>query len=395
MDSRLAEKKTMNTLGFDHIIVGAGLAGGVLARKLAEERGERVLVLDRRKHIGGNAYDYTNDKGIRVQKYGPHVFHSNSDKAYGFILQYCTAIPYRTRCEAVLDGISTPSPFNFKTIDQFYPDEKAAELKSKLLEAYPGREEVTVLEMLQAEDEDIRQHAELLFEKDYRPYTAKQWALQPSEIDPSVLKRVPIVLSYRDTYFGDKYEFMPKGGFEAFFECLLDHPNIAVQLDIDALEHLTVASGQNVFLFDGKETEIIYTGAIDELFGYRFGVLPYRSLQFEFESMQIKSFQRAAIVAYPQEEGYTRITEYTKMPEQDGNGWTSVAYEYPVKYENKENEPYYPVLTEKSQQVYQKYAAYAKNFRNLVLCGRLADYKYYNMDQIILRAMEVFRAIGE
>lgn len=378
---------------YDYIIVGAGLTGGIIARKLAEEKGKRILIVERRKHLAGNTYDYTDEHGVKVQKYGPHVLHTNSDKVYQFITEYCTPIDYRTKCEAIIDGISTPSPFNFKTIDQFYSVDEARKLKEKLIEYYDHRPSVTVVEMLEASDHDIRGFAEFLFEKDYKLYTAKQWNLDPSDIDPSVLKRVPIVLSYGDTYFYDKYEFMPKDGFEEMFKSIIGHPNIEVKTNFDALDHVEIDEENDRILFDGQEVKLVYTGAIDELFNYKYGILPYRSLNFDFRSVHEDSFQPVAIVAYPQVEGYTRITEYTKMPFQNCNGWTCAAYEYPVPYDKKAeigNEPYYPVLTNESMEKYAKYKEYASQFKNLVLGGRLAEFKYYNMDQVILRALEIY-----
>lgn len=386
----------MNIDKFDYIIVGAGLSGAIIARKLAEEKRKKVLILERRNHVAGNTFDFDDEHGIKVQRYGPHVFHTNSDDVYNFVTRYCDTELYRTHCEAVIDNISTPSPFNFKTIDQFYDNNTAESLKQLLLKYYDNREEVTVVEMLSAEEQSIRHFAEFLFEKDYKLYTAKQWNLHPDEIDPSVLKRVPIVLSYRDTYFNDKYEFMPKGGFVAFFQKLLDHPNITVQLCFDALPHLKIDEDQGCVLFDGKLANIVYTGAIDELFEYKYGVLPYRSLNFKYMSFDKKSFQNVAIVAYPQVDGFTRITEYTKMPIQHSKDFTSVAYEYPVPYDREAvigNEPYYPVLTESSQVMYRKYSEHTNHISNLTLCGRLAEFKYFNMDQVILRALEVYKSM--
>lgn len=376
---------------YDYIVVGAGLAGGILARKLAEESNKKILIVERRNHIAGNTFDYNDEHGVKVQKYGPHVLHTNIDKVYEFITKFCEPINYRTKCEAVIDSISTPSPFNFKTIDQFYSAEDSEALKKKLLEYYNNRPSVTVVEMLEAGDNVIKGFAEFLFEKDYRPYTAKQWNLKPEEIDPSVLKRVPIVLSYGDTYFYDKYEFMPKDGFVEMYRNIIDHPNIAICLGVDALQHISFID--NRVLYDREEVKLIYTGAIDELFNYKYGVLPYRSLKFDFKSINSDSFQNAAIVAYPQVDGYTRITEYTKMPFQYCDGWTCIAYEYPVNYDKNAvvgSEPYYPVLTVESLQTYQKYLEYSKQFKNLVLCGRLADFKYYNMDQVILRTLNLY-----
>lgn len=380
---------------YDYIIVGAGLAGGVVARKLAEN-GKRILIVERRNHIAGNTYDYCNVKGIKVQKYGPHAIHTDNEEVYKFIAQFCEPVAYQTKCETVIDDLCTPSPFNFKTIDQLYPEEDAKILKEKLLSFYKGKASVTIVEMLKAPDDDIRSFAEFLFEKDYRPYTAKQWNLDPAEIDPSVLKRVPIVLSYSDTYFYDRYEFIPKDGFAALYDNMIAHPNIDIELNVDGLKQITFDLDNKKIFYNGNGIHIIYTGAIDELFRYRFGILPYRSLFFVYKSVRLESYQNVAIVAYPKAEGYTRITEYTKMPYQDGLGWTTIAFEYPVNYDKnakKGNEPYYPVLTKESQRVYKKYKEFADQFKNLTLIGRLAEFKYYNMDQVILRAIEVAKVI--
>ena len=383
-------------MNYDYIIVGAGLAGGILARKLAENNQKKVLIVERRNHIAGNTFDVTDDNGVKVQLYGPHVLHTNNDEVYQYITQFCEPIEYRTKCEAVIDGISTPSPFNFKTIDQFYEKETAERLKRKLIEYYPDRNSVTVVEMLESVDMEVKAYAEFLFEKDYRLYTAKQWNLQPEEIDPSVLKRVPIVLSYGDTYFYDKYEFMPKDGFTNMYHNIINYSGIDIQLGEDALTHITIDEDQNSVLYDGERVNLIYTGAIDELFNYKYGVLPYRSLYFEYKRVNVKSFQNVSIVAYPQVEGYTRITEYTKMPYQDCGNHTTVAYEYPVAYDKKKevgNEPYYPVLTDESQKCFDAYKKFASRFENLILCGRLADFKYYNMDQVIMRTIDLYNSL--
>lgn len=379
---------------YDYVVVGAGLSGGVLARMLAEENDKKILIVERRNHVAGNTYDYLNDYGIKIQKYGPHVFHTNYKKVYDFITKFCEPINYSTKCEAIIDGVSTPSPFNFKTIDQFYDEKDAKKLKEKLVNYYKGKSSVTVIELLESDDVDIKKYAEFLFEKDYRPYTAKQWNLKPEDIDPSVLKRVPIVLSYGETYFYDKYEFIPENGFSELYKKMIDHRNITIMLETDALEHITF--NDNKVLYDGIDLPLIYTGAIDELFNYCYGILPYRSLYFRHKNIMKTSFQNAAIVAYPQVNGYTRITEYTKMPFQENNVWTSIAYEYPVPYDKTSkvgNEPYYPVLTEDSIILYEKYAQYSKKYKNLILCGRLADFKYYNMDQVVLRALDLYNSL--
>lgn len=373
---------------FDCLVVGCGLSGAVIARHLAK-LGKKVTIWERRDHIGGNMYDYVDDHGFLVQKYGPHTFHTKERHLYDYMCQYEQWEPYKLTCGAVWDGTYTPTPFNFTTIDTFYPKDQAEVLKKKLAEAFEGRQTATVVEVLEHPDPDIRGYAQYLFENDYAPYTAKQWGVDPSEIDPSVLKRVPLRFSYNVGYFDDAYEVMPRHSFTRFFENLLDHPNIRVELGVEALEHLKVQDNQ--LLLDGEKLEIpvIYTGALDELFGSIYGQLPYRSVSFEWRYEDIDSLQDAPVVAYPQEPGFTRITEYKKLPVQEKAG-TSYAVETSLPYrEGEKMEPYYPVLTEASQAQYAKYKAMADQIPNLICCGRLADFKYYNMDQALDRALSV------
>lgn len=376
----------------DALIIGCGLSGAVIARHLAEQ-GKKVTIWERRDHVGGNMYDYVDAHGFLVQKYGPHTFHTKEKRLYDFMCQYEQWEPYKLTCGAVWDGIYTPTPFNFTTIDTFYPADKAEALKKKLTEAFPGQETATVVEVLAHPDPDIRGYAQFLFENDYAPYTAKQWGMDPSEIDPSVLKRVPLRFSYNVGYFDDAYEVMPRHSYTRFFENLLDHPNIRVELGVEALEHLKVQDSR--LYLDGEELHIpvVYTGALDELFGGVYGQLPYRSLEFSWRYSDSDSLQNAPIVAYPQEPGYTRITEYKKLPAQNKSG-SSYALEYPLPYrEGQKMEPYYPVLTEESQERYHKYQILANRIQNLICCGRLADFKYYNMDQALDRALQVCAGI--
>lgn len=376
----------------DCLVVGCGLSGAVIARHLAE-LGKRVTIWERRDHIGGNMYDYVDEHGFLVQKYGPHTFHTKRKHLYDYMCQYEQWEKYRLTCGAVWGGRFTPTPFNFTTIDTFYPADKAEALKKKLTEAFADRETATVVEVLEHSDEDIRGYAQFLFENDYAPYTAKQWGVDPSEIDSSVLKRVPLRFSYNVGYFDDDYEVMPRHSFNRFFENLLDHPNIRVVLGVEALEHLK-AQG-NRMLLEGIELKIpvIYTGALDELFGGIYGQLPYRSVSFEWRYEEIDSLQDAPVVAYPQEPGFTRITEYKKLPVQKKPG-TSYAVETSHPYrEGEKMEPYYPVLTDASHAQYAKYKALADQIPNLIYCGRLADFKYYNMDQALERALIVCKEI--
>ena len=338
-------------------------------------------------------YDYVDEHGFLVQKYGPHTFHTKKKELYDYMCRFASWQDYKLTCGAVWDGKYTPTPFNFTTIDTFFPVEKAAVLKEKLKKAFAGRETATVVEVLSYPDADIRAYAEYLFANDYAPYTAKQWGVSPAEIDPSVLKRVPLRFSYDEGYFDDPYQVMPEHSFTEFFENLLDHPGITVQLGVEALEHLQIQD--NRILLDGEPcpVPVVYTGALDELFGRVYGALPYRSLRFAWRYEEKDSLQNAPVVAYPQEAGYTRITEYKKLPVQEGHG-TSYALEYPLPYQEGQSvEPYYPVLTQESQQQYDKYRKLADAVPGLICCGRLADFKYYNMDQALERALDLCKSL--
>lgn len=372
----------------DCLVIGCGLSGAVVARHFAEQ-GKQVVIWERRNHIGGNMYDYVDAHGILVQQYGPHIFHTNQKALFDYMCRFEQWNDFKLICGAVWDGKYTPTPFNFTTIDTFFEGEQKERLKQKLKQAFAGRETATVVEVLEHPDPDIRGYAQYLFDNDYAPYTAKQWGVDPTEIDASVLKRVPLRFSYDQGYFSDPYEAMPKHSFTEFFRNLLNHPNISVQLGVDALEHLKVDDDR--LLLDGEALTIpvVFTGALDELFGGIYGSLPYRSLRFEWKHEHIDSLQDAPVVAYPKEAGFTRITEFKKLPPQDVKG-TTYALEYPLPYqESQKMEPYYPVLTEESQKQYAKYKALADRIPNLILCGRLADFKYYNMDQALQRALDI------
>lgn len=381
---------------YDVIVVGCGLSGAVAARYLAEEKGKKVLILERREHIGGNMYDYVNMDGILVHKYGPHTFHTTKKELYDYVCRYAQWEEYKLTCGAVIDGKYTPTPFNYETIDKFFSKECAEEIKASIETAYQGKKKATVLELLNHEDANIRKYAEFLFEKDYSLYTAKQWGVSPKEIDPSVLKRVPIRFDYQIGYFDDEYQAMPKKSYTSFFDSLLAYDNIEVKLGVEATFVLTLEEKTKKILFNGEVFEgiVVYTGAIDELFQNRYGQLPYRSLRFEWKTEEKRSFQDAPVVAYPQAEGYTRITEYTKLPVQEVGDKTTYAIEYPLLYEQgRKMEPYYPVLTKTSQEMYVQYQKMAATYDNLYLCGRLADFKYYNMDQALERVLEVVKDI--
>lgn len=375
---------------YDYVIVGAGLSAAVVARCLADD-GKKILIIERRNHLGGNLFDEKNEDGIIVQKYGPHTFHTNSDEVIKFVTKYAEFEEYHLKCEVSMVNKITPSPFNFKTIDQFYDKNKAELLKDKLLKNYP-QGKATVVELLESKDEDIAEYANFLFENDYSLYTSKQWGISPKEVDPSVLKRVPVEFSYKDWYFYDKFEGIPMGGFMTLMNNLLNSPNISKVINEDAIRHITFED--DYVLYDGIKQNIIFTGETDELFKYKFGKLPYRSLRFEYEKHNIKDYQTSAIVAYPSHDyGFTRITEYTKLPYQNCEK-TVIVKEYPLVYINGSNaEPYYPILTKDSQKSFEEYKKEASKYKNLTLLGRLAEFKYYNMDQCVLNALNKYKEL--
>lgn len=373
-------------------IIGAGLSGSAIAREFADN-GFKVTIWERRNHIAGNMYDYIDAHGILVQKYGPHTFHTNDKKLYSYICRFEEWVPYILTCGASWNGQYSPTPFNFTTIDTFYSKCEAEKLKKALKQSFGSRKSATVVEVLENKNPIIRQYAEFLFKNDYAPYTAKQWGVLPEAIDPSILKRVPLRFSYEEGYFDDIYQVMPKTSFLNFFNELLNHPNITINLNVNALNHLAIKD--NIIFWDNKPFGgiVIYTGPIDELFDLKYGRLPYRSLHFEWHYSDESSIQNAPVVAYPQEDRYTRITEYNKLPVQNVKG-SSYAVEYPLQYINgADMEPYYPVLTEDSQNQYNRYGLLVNKIHNLYCCGRLGDFKYYNMDQALKRALNVFEDI--
>ena len=377
------------------LVIGCGLTGSVIARFLAEKLNKKVVIWDRRNHVGGNMYDYYDEQGILVHKYGPHTFHTKKKYLYDYMCRFAEWKEYKLTCMAQINGKFTPTPFNFQTIDDFYDKKEAADLKKRIRNEFGNKATATVVEVLNCNDEKIKKYAQFLFDNDYSLYTAKQWGISANEVDPSILKRVPLRFSYDIGYFDDEYQVMPATTFTDFFKSLLNHKNIEIKLSIEALEHLNVDLQNNKVFIDGeyKDIPIIYTGALDELFDNCYGKLPYRSLRFEWKYEDIDSKQDAPVVAYPQAEGFTRITEYKKLPVQDVKG-TTYAVEYPLSYnENVKMEPYYPVLTEKSQRIYSKYLEKASNIKNLFLAGRLADFKYYNMDQALERALNVCKKL--
>lgn len=381
---------------YDYVIAGAGFSGGILARELAEKLNKKVLVLDRRNHIAGNMYDEYDANGILVQRYGPHTFVTDNAEVIQYINRFVPWHDYFITAQVEIDGKLMPMPFNYKSIEMLYEKTRAHSLIQELEKAFPGQRRVPVFSLTEHDSPNISEFGRLLCEKDYIPYTSKQWGINPEDIDKSVIERVKVALSYDENYMQQKYQVMPEHSFTEFFTNLLNHKNITVQLNSDILKYLKVNYEKNKILFMDAEVPIIFTGPIDELFDCRYGRLPYRSLNIEFQSHDRDYYQKAPFIAYPQAKDYTRITEYKYLTGQKKSDRTTISIEYPLNYDPEErvgNIPYYPVICEKNHEMYSRYRVLADKFHNLFVCGRLGDYKYYNMDQAILRAFQVFHNI--
>ena len=374
---------------YDTIIVGSGCAGATVARKFADA-GKKVLVLERRGHIAGNCYDEKDKIGVMIHRYGPHIFHTNNKEVVDFLSRFTKWHKYEHEVLARVNGEYIPVPFNLNTLYMVYDEKRAAEIEKKLIDTYGEGNKVPIMKLRENNDADIREVAEYVYSNIFLKYTMKQWGQTPSEVDQSVTARVPVVISYDNRYFHDTYQMMPEDGFTAMFKNMLDSDNIEVRLNTDAKEILQIKD--NKIYFEGQEYtgQVFYTGQTDELFDYEYGHLPYRSLNFEFESYDnMEYYQPKAVINYTVDEDYTRITEFKHLLGQRLDG-TTIIKEYSVPYEGKKEQiPYYSIINEENLNKYRMYKERADKITNLHLVGRLAEYKYYNIDAIIARALEV------
>lgn len=373
------------------LIVGLGFAGGVAARELAEA-GYSVLAYEKRSSIAGNMYEYTRSNGVRVHMYGPHIFHTNTKQVFNYISRFSSFYPYTHRVLGRINGRLVPIPFNFTSIDALFAPREADLLKSKLTASFGEKSRVSISDLTSHQDPDIAALGCFIFENVFVHYTAKQWGVPVSLIDISVINRVPVVLGTDDRYFSDEIQMMPLEGYTVLFENLLNHPNIHYLLNANAANHLNIDSESNVISLDGEPFNgpVIYSGPADELFGYSLGALPYRSLDMQFEDYPVDYFQNASVVNYPNEEKYTRITEFKHITLQVLSQKTTILKEYPVPYRpGGIFPPYYPIAGEENQIRYNAYLEQSRRFPNLYLCGRLAEYRYYNMDAAVERALIV------
>ena len=360
---------------FDYLVVGAGFAGSVIAERLAKVAGKSVLLVDRRPHIGGNAFDQYNEHGILVHRYGPHIFHTNSRDVFEYLSQFTEWRQYEHHVLASVDGQLLPMPINLDTLNRLYG------LDMNSFEAVKFLESVAEVRarVKTSEDVVVSRIGRELYEKFFRNYTRKQWDMDPSELDAAVTARVPVRTNRDNRYFTDTYQAMPLHGYTRMFENMLDHPRIKILLNADFCEIQESIPYRN----------LVFTGPIDEFFGYCYGKLPYRSLQFKHETVNRPVFQSEAVINYPNEHLYTRITEFKYLTGQE-HPKTSIVYEYP----QAEGDPYYPIPRAENDTIYKKYKALADQTSDVHFVGRLATYKYYNMDQVTAQALALFKKLS-
>lgn len=359
---------------YDYLIVGAGFAGSVLAERLATVLNKKVLLIDKRNHIGGNAYDHYDRNGILVHKYGPHIFHTNSKEVFSYLSSFTDWRNYQHRVLASLDGQLVPMPINLTTINSLY----GLNLSSNELTAFFESKAEKKKDITTSEDVVVSVVGRELYEKFFRGYTRKQWDMDPSELNASVTARVPTRTNKDDRYFTDTYQAMPLHGYTRMFEKMLDHPNIHIMLNTDYKDII------NEVIY----RKLIFTGPIDEYFDYQYGKLPYRSIEFKFETLDQETFQQTGTVNYPNDYGFTRITEFKYLSGQQHKK-TSIVYEFP----KAEGDPYYPIPKPDNTALYEKYQKLAAKLVHTYFVGRLATYKYYNMDQVVAQALSTFKKI--
>jgi len=361
-----------------NLVVGAGLSGAVLANLLATILDEKVLVIDRKNHIAGNIYDYKDENtNITVHKYGPHSFHTNNGKVWNYLSKYTKWHYLFLKTNVIIEGNCVTVPFNLTTLHQLFSQNLANKFEEKLISKYGYGVKIPILKLKEADDEDLKFLAKYVYENVFEKYTMKQWGLKPEEIDESVTARVPIYISYDNRYFQDKYQGIPINGYTKMVENILNHPNIEVLLNTDYKS------------INEKFDRVFYSGAIDEYFDYKFGELPYRSLNFDIQTLNKEYYQKTAVTNYPNNYDFTRITEHKYFLDEKSDK-TIISVEYPEKFELGKNDRYYPISNPRNHDLYDRYKKEAEKTPGLYFIGRLGDYKYYNMDLAVERIFEFF-----
>lgn len=375
---------------FDYIVIGSGLAGSVIAERIANVLNKKVLIIEKRTHIGGNCYDFKNQENITIHKYGPHLFHTDNEQVLEYLSQFTKWNKYQHKVLAFIDGKKVPIPFNLNSIKMLFPELLAKKLEKKLISKFNYGEKIPILELMESDDSDLKFLADFIYEKVFLNYTIKQWGVTPEEIDPEVTGRVPVSFSSDNKYFNDKFQFIPSHSYSKMFESLIENPNIKLLLNTDYNEVIKMNFETHQISFLGKEFKgkLIFTGRIDEFFEYKFGKLPYRTLDLKFETIDKPYFQESTVVNYPNDYSFTRISEFKHLYNIKSVK-TTILKEYPREFEERDI-PYYPYFTKSAKEIYNKYLEYSKKFENVTFIGRLAEYKYYDMDDVVKRALEIF-----
>lgn len=365
------------------LVVGAGISGTVIANKYSLHKDVKITVIDRLDHIAGNCFDYRDENGIMIHKYGSHIFHTSEKDVWNFLRQFTGFNTYMHRVVAVIEGNELPIPFNFNTIQMAFPKTLADRIEYKLLSKFQYGTKIPIKDFMEQDDEDLRFLAQYIYENVFLHYTEKQWGKDPSQIDGAVTARVPVYLSRDNRYFQNTYQGIPLEGYTAMIQKMLDRPNIAVKLNTDAKEY-------DFSQYD----EVFFTGAIDELMDYQLGQLPYRSVHFELETYDREHYQSGAAVNYPNNYDFTRIHEY-KYYLNDKSSKTVIAKEYSEDFVPGKNDRYYPVPSDENTSLYNRYLALAKEkYPNVHFLGRLGDYRYYDIDKAIKRALDLYRELN-
>ncbi|MDO4798350.1 MAG: UDP-galactopyranose mutase [Coriobacteriales bacterium] len=382
---------------YDAIVVGAGFAGAVCARCLAEGANMRVAVIERRSFVGGNAHDLTNDDGVLVHAYGPHIYHTSDERVHQFLSRFCDFTSYRHKALVSVDGSLMPMPFNRQSLRIAFGHDEGERLHAKLVATFGEQKRVSVSRLLHTEDPDMVRIARYVYDDLFTRYATKQWGLSAEQIDQDYLGRVAVVVGDDDDYFPDAtHQGLPLHGYSILFSHMLDHDLISVFLECDACDVVRVVDGRLEVCGSPYGGEVIYTGSLDELFGADLGPLAYRTLEIEFQTLNVDWYQPVGVVSYAGEEPYTRVTEYKHLTGQDVHGKTTIACEIPGPYVPHTGQvPYYAVRDDKSEQRYQQYRARVENVLNLHVVGRLAEYRYYDMDGVVSAALTLSDSIME
>lgn len=377
---------------YDSVVIGCGFAGAVVARELAEQKGQKVLIVESRDHIGGNCYDKKDDYGILIHQYGPHIFHTNSKRVYDYLSRFTKWYEFDHEVVGNIHGMELPIPFNLNSLQMVYGD-RAPALEKKLIDSFGEGARVPILELMNHEEDDLKEIAAYVYENIFLKYTMKQWGKSPKEIDPAVSGRVPVLLSRDNRYFQDAYQGIPLEGYTAVFEKILDFDGIDVRLNCQGKEVLRLEPDGEVKVYlEGKPFtgNVIFTGALDEFFDCCYGRLPYRSLDFKFEHYEKPFYQSHGVVNYTVSEEFTRITEFKYLSGQMDTKDTTIVKEYPMAYSGSQGQiPYYAINNAENDALYGKYKEIVDRIPNFYLLGRLAEYKYYNIDAIVERALDL------